>query len=129
MEMKNGKGITGRLLLISATLVWGSSFWVLKDSLTKIGGGHFTFFVLAARFIIAAAILFFVCLKKFRNMTRTLFIKGLILGLILFGAYFVQTIGLKYTTPSKNAFLTSVYCGIVPFFSWIFLHRRPKIRN
>ena len=50
-------------------------------------------------------------------------------GGCLFGAYYVQTWGLNYTTPGKNAFLTAVYCAIVPFLVWLFYHKRPDIYN
>ena len=34
---------------------------------------------------------------------------------MLYTAYAIQTYGLALTTPSKNAFLTAVYCVLVPF--------------
>lgn len=44
-------------------------------------------------------------------------------------AYIFQTIGLKHTTPGTNAFLTTVYCVIVPFLSWAVSKKRPDIYN
>ena len=44
-------------------------------------------------------------------------------------AYIFQTYGLKYTTPGKNAFLTSTYCVLVPFMGWGFYKRRPNAAN
>lgn len=55
-----------------------------------------------------------------------MFVNG---GGCLFAAYYVQTWGLNYTTPGKNAFLTAVYCAIVPFLVWLFYHKRPDIYN
>lgn len=40
---------------------------------------------------------------------------GAITGTCLFLAYLIQTLGLTMTTPGKNAFLTAIYCAIVPF--------------
>ena len=66
---------------------------------------------------------------KIKTITKSALIKGLILGVVLFCAYGVQTIGLKFTTPSKNAFLTTVYIVLVPFFSWFMLKKKPEARN
>ena len=51
------------------------------------------------------------------------------MGALLHLAYSIQTYGLALTTPSKNAFLTAVYCVLVPFFYWAFAHRRPDRYN
>lgn len=123
------KDIFGKLLLLAATLIWGSSFIVLKDTLNEFGDGKFTFLILALRFWIAAIIVFFAAFKRLKTVDKSVILHGSILGVILFGAYAVQTVGLKYTTPSKNAFLTVVYCVLVPFMSWIMLKKKPKIRH
>ena len=34
-----------------------------------------------------------------------------------------------HTTPGKNAFLTAVYCAIVPFLVWLFYKKRPDGYN
>ena len=44
-------------------------------------------------------------------------------------AYAFQTIGLQYTTPGKNAFLTAIYCVLVPFLVWIIYRTRPDRFN
>lgn len=51
------------------------------------------------------------------------------MGLALALAYIVQTYGLVYTTPGKNAFLTASYCVITPFFYWAYKKRRPGKHN
>ncbi|MBQ7373216.1 MAG: DMT family transporter, partial [Clostridia bacterium] len=129
MANKISKATLGKLLLVLVTIVWGSSFVVLKDTLSTLGNGHFTFFILASRFIISSVALIAICWKKFITIKKSAFIKGLILGFILFGAYSVQTIGLRYTSASKNAFLTSVYVVLVPFLSWLFLKKKPTLKN
>lgn len=125
----NKKATFGRLLLLVVTIVWGSSFVVLKDTLSTLGNGHFTFFILALRFIISSIVLAAICYKKLITIKKKTFLKGLVLGFILFGAYGVQTIGLNYTTPSKNAFLTAVYVVLVPFLAWAFLAKKPTVSN
>ncbi len=122
-------GIFGKILLFAATIVWGSSFVILKDTLKELGNGHFTFFVLASRFVVAAIV--FILFSSFRLSSfkkETLF-HGVILGLILYAAYAIQTVALNYTTPSKNAFLTEIYCVLVPFLSWAILRKKPSPKN
>ena len=47
----------------------------------------------------------------------------------MFLAYAFQTFGLDRTTSGKNAFLTAVYCVIVPFLYWLITGRRPDKWN
>ena len=130
MEKSERKhGLIGKLLIFSATLVWGSSFVILKDTLSELGNGHFTFFVLSLRFIIASVILAAFCVKRFAKFNKQTLFDGIALGGILFLAYAFQTIALNYTTPSKNAFLTEVYCVLVPFLSWLIFKKKPSAKN
>ena len=121
-EKKNG--FIGKLLILSATIVWGSSFVVLKDTLSAFGDGHFTFFILACRFLIASVIFLAFSVKRFKEFNKKILIHGIILGVILFFAYAVQTVALNYTTPSKNAFLTETYCVFVPFIMFFFFKKK-----
>ena len=125
--MLNSKkqNLMGQLLLLSATIVWGSSFFVLKETIEKVPA----FFVIGIRFLIASILLAIIFLKKVKNINKTTFVRGFILGVILSGAYVFQTLGLKWTTPSRNAFLTSMYTIICPFLVWIFYKKKPKIYN
>lgn len=46
------------------------------------------------------------------------------LGVILYIAFALQTVGLQYTTPSKNAFLTAVNVIIVPVITYAVYKRK-----
>ena len=123
--MRKNMGLWGRLALIAATLFWGTSFVILKSSLDSIG----ILWVLALRFTLASAALVLLAGKRLRKLDKN-FVKGsVIIGLFLAFAYIVQTYGLKYTTPGKNAFLTTTYCVLVPFLAWLLFHRRPNLSN
>ena len=67
--------------------------------------------------------------KKIKKANKKTIIHGLTLGGILVSAYIVQTYGLSFTTPSRNAFLTSSYCVMVPFLAWIITKIAPKPFN
>ncbi|UTY38927.1 DMT family transporter [Allocoprobacillus halotolerans] len=120
-----GKNIQGSLLLLLAALIWGSSFIVMKSAVDFLTPAVLLFL----RFSLAAILLSLLFIKKIKTLNFQQIKGGLITGSCLFGAYYVQTWGLNYTTPGKNAFLTAVYCAIVPFLVWLFYHKRPDIYN
>ncbi len=123
------RSLIGKLLIFSATLVWGSSFVILKDTLSELGNGHFTFFILALRFLIASVIFAAFSVGRFSKFNKRTLFDGMALGGILFLAYAFQTVALNYTTPSKNAFLTETYCILVPFLLWLIFKKKPSVKN
>ena len=62
--------------------------------------------------------------KKFKTFTKSVIWKGAILGTILYIGFALQTVGLEYTTPSKNAFLTAVNVVIVPLIAYLVYKRK-----
>ncbi len=120
-----------QLLLVTATLIWGSSFLVMKQAVSALP----VFTLLALRFTIAAALLGLVFWKKWKLLTKKALAQGALIGTLIFLAYVLQTYGLsglgswEGTTPGKNAFLTAVYCVLVPFFAWMFFQKRPDRYN
>ena len=123
--MKDRKNFLGHLALWGTAFSWGTSFVILKEALDSIG----TMWVLALRFIIAAALLLLAAGKRLKTLGRDGLRGGVLLGVCLAAAYIFQTYGLKYTTPGKNAFLTATYCVLVPFMVWAFFKRRPDAAN
>lgn len=123
--MKDRKNLLGHLALWGTAFIWGTSFVILKEALDSIG----TMWVLALRFIIAAALLLLAAGKRLKTLGRAGLRGGMLLGVCLAAAYIFQTYGLKYTTPGKNAFLTATYCVLVPFMVWAFFKRRPNAAN
>lgn len=115
----------GRLALFITTLIWGTSFVVLKSTLNTVP----VLWVLAIRFSGAAALMFLAALRDLKKLTAPCLRGGVIMGILLFGAYVLQTYGLFHTTPGKNAFLTAVYCVIVPFFFWLIYKKKPDKYN
>jgi drug/metabolite transporter (DMT)-like permease len=51
---------------------------------------------------------------------------GITAGVILFGGYATQTIGLQYTSPSTSAFLTGLYVIITPIIESAISRRLPR---
>lgn len=119
------KSIIARIMMFASAVIWGSTFVVLKDAISTLP----IFFVLMLRFIGGGIFLGVVCLVTRRKFTKSSIWKGSVTGVVLAIAYATQTIGLNNTTPGKNAFLTAVYCVLVPFMMWALRRGRPTIYN
>lgn len=118
--MSVGKKYIGEIGLIITALIWGSGFVGSAMALE-----HYTpYQILTGRFLIGLILLSVVFHKKLKLMKKSIVIKGVILGAILYIAFILQTVGLQFTTPSKNAFLTAVNVVIVPFISFVIYKRK-----
>ena len=117
--------VLGKLALLAATLFWGTSFVVLKDTLDLVPPN----FLIALRFTVAGILLAIVFWKRLLGVTKQMLWRGCVIGIFLFLAYFWQTLGLQRTTPGKNAFLTAGYCVLVPFMLWMIRGPKPDRYN
>ena len=106
-------------MLVTAVM-WGSGFVGMA-----IGLEHLTVFqLMAGRFLVATLILCIIFYKKLKLINKSVLWKGAVLGAILFAAFTLQTMGLEYTTPSKNAFLTAINVIIVPLIAYAVYKRK-----
>lgn len=119
------KPIANLLLLFIAAL-WGSGFVVTKIAVNaNLTAGFITF----SRGFLFALFAFVVFHKRILKMNKDAFKVGFIVGLLNVAGYLTQTVGIKYTTPSNNAFLTSTYVVFLPLVAWIFYKKRLKIQK
>ena len=82
------------------------------------------------RFVATAAILAVVFHETLHaNFDTSHLFAGVVLGVLSFLGFWIQTIGITDTTPGRNAFLTATYCVMVPFLYWIVAKRRPTVFN
>ncbi len=114
-----------KLGLFVATLIWGSSFFIMKNSVDVFP----TFLLLSIRFTIGFGLLCVAYCHRLKRITLKTLLRGCLLGVLVFLAHTLQTLGLIDTTPGKNAFLTAVYCILVPFLFWMVTKKRPDIYN
>jgi drug/metabolite transporter (DMT)-like permease len=121
MNQKSVSFISSIGLILTAA-IWGFAFVIVKDSLNYVG----SIWMIAFRFTIAAILLAIIFCKKFKMINKSYLFHGGILGLFLFLAYLVQTIGCNFTTAGKNAFLTTIYVILIPLISWPLYRKRPK---
>lgn len=122
----NVSPVVYKLMIVAATLIWGSSFVVMKDSVEVMEPS----WLIGIRFVLTAVVLAAIFHKRVAvSLNKRAMIAGSVLGVLIFGAYWFQTVGLVYTTPGKNAFLTATYCVIVPFLTFLITKRKPTIYN
>ena len=126
------KQFQGSLLLVLATLIWGSTFVAQSTGMDHID--PFTF--LAIRNIMGAVFLFLLSFitdrfikdgksAKERWVDPKLWKAAFLCGTPLFVAAGLQQMGIVSTDPGKSGFLTAMYIVFVPIFG-IFLKRKPS---
>jgi drug/metabolite transporter (DMT)-like permease len=101
------------------TAAWGSTFFMIKDVVTRIPVPD----LLALRFAIAAVALAVVAGPRLRMSTVTLQ-RGLLLGFLYGIAQLLQTFGLAHTAASVSGFLTGLYVVLTPLLSAAILRTR-----
>ncbi|MBQ9715158.1 MAG: DMT family transporter [Clostridia bacterium] len=125
MEKSKKYSLLAKIALLTATLIWGSTFVILKNALDSVP----TYFILSFRFLTATLLLSAIFYKKWRLVNKTYLWQGGLIGVCLALAYIFQTVGLANTTPGKNAFLTATYCVLVPFMMWMIYGKKPDKFN
>lgn len=122
MKTKSTKiQILGSLGLLSATIMWGFSFVVVKDSTDAIS----IWYLLSLRYLIAVISMLPIVLIRRKLITKEMIGQGVVIGLLLIVGHYFQTIGCKYTTAGKNAFITTFYVILVPLLGWGITKKRP----
>lgn len=111
----------GALLLV--TMVWGSSFIVVKNVVRDSPPLAFLFF----RFVVATAVCGALALRRPRS--PGLLRDGAIIGLLLAGGMTCQVLGQLETTASKAAFLTGLSVVMTPFAAFARTRRLPSLEN
>ncbi len=107
------QSLTAHLLLGAVTLVWGTTFSLVKAALRDVSPLLFT----ELRMALASAVLLVFNWRTLRGLTRPQLRLCAVAGVLLALGYELQTVGLTRTTPSKSAFLTGLVVVFVPLLS------------
>jgi drug/metabolite transporter (DMT)-like permease len=105
--------------LLSVTAAWGSTFFLIKDVVTRIPAADF----LAVRFALAAVVLLVVAPHTVRRLTARQWLQGAALGTVYGLAQILQTVGLAHTAASVSGFLTGMYVVFTPLLAAAVLRR------
>lgn len=116
--------------LILVTVIWGGGFVASDMAL----GSMKPFQIMMVRFLLASVLMGMISMgqhkKEGKLEKRAGAIKaGILMGIALFAGFALQIIGLQYTTPSKNAFLTALNVVIVPFIALIILKKKVGMKG
>src|SRR5690242_14160832 len=108
------------LLLVFITMIWGSTFLVVKNTVRL--SGPFTY--LAFAYGVGALTVALIFHKRLARITHAELRNGLIIGLFLFTGYALQTIGLQFTSVSKAGFITGLNVPLIPVFMFLLLRQK-----
>ncbi|WKZ68687.1 MAG: DMT family transporter [Melioribacteraceae bacterium] len=111
----------GALLL--ATLIWGGTFVIVKESLNDSSPMLF----ITLRFALASILLLPFIYKRRKLFTKELLFGSMLVGVFLFLGFATQTVGLKYTTASRSGFITGTTVVIVPILQLLIEKRPPTL--
>lgn len=117
------KNLIADISLFLVAIIWGSGFVANKNVLNFID----PIYLLVLRFSISSVLMGIIFFKRFKKVNKQDLVAGIIIGGFLFLAFVAQTIGLQYTTVSKQAFITASNVVMVPFILWYANKKRPDI--
>ncbi|MCK5906294.1 MAG: DMT family transporter, partial [Flavobacteriales bacterium] len=110
------------VMLILATVVWGSTFAVVKDTMNSVN----EYYLIFMRSIIAALPLLAITLiQNPRSLfNKEIVKKGAIIGIALGLTYGFQNLGMLYTSAGNSAFIMASNVIFVPIFLVVFYKNR-----
>lgn len=115
-----GPGALGTVGLLGVTVVWGSTFFLIKDVVGRMPVPDF----LAVRFAIAAVVLAMLRPGSVRRLDPLARRRGVVLGVVYGLAQIFQTYGLAHTPASVSGFVTGMYVVLTPLFAGLLLRQR-----
>ena len=115
MERNRKVEVIASIVLAVVALVWGTTYAVIKDTLSVVQ----PFSLMMFRFGFSALILSMMYLKKFKIIKSVDLKRGIIIGIFMFLAFYFLIVSIRFTTASKFSFIVGAYVLIVPFLSWI----------
>jgi drug/metabolite transporter (DMT)-like permease len=102
----------GVLILLGVTLVWGTTFPLLKSAAADLSGVEIS----ALRFLVAAVCMLPFLLKAPRRAWKD----GALLSAFGLASYVAQAYGLQFISSNRSAFLTSLNVLMVPLLGMLF---------
>lgn len=117
-------------LLLLAAAIWGLGTVLIKGLVETIP----PFLLVGIRFFTAGVVFAIIFAPQIIRLVRERrfadhVLASSLLGAAMIAGYMANSLGLTDTTAAKSSFLTGLYCVIVPFISWMVMHRRPTVFN
>lgn len=120
---------SGALMLVLTTVLWAISFPLIGGIMEDDPDAN-EFVFLSMRFTLATVAFLPIAPLVVRQASGRGFAPwglGLVVGGLLFLGYWTQTVGLKYTTPGRSAFVTMLSVPMVPLLAAVFQRKRPSM--
>jgi drug/metabolite transporter (DMT)-like permease len=108
--------------LVGAALIWGFNFILVKMAIGQMPPVYYV----GLRFLVGALFLLPFSWGQMRKLDRQGWFIGIWVGVLLFGGFLLQTLGLVSTSPGVSGFLTSLYVIMVPIFIGLWTGRWPS---
>jgi len=112
----------GEINLLIVTLLWSATFVIVKGALADISSMLF----IGLRFLIAGVVLLPFVIRKRLDWKNSNLLPPIFLGVLLFIGFSTQTVGLKYTSATKSAFLTGSAVAIIPILQLFVEKKKPN---
>ena len=109
------------LALVGVTAIWGSTFVVVKDAVTKMPVTDF----LAWRFLLAALAMLLLRPRAVARLGPAGRRAGVLVGLALGAGYLLQTLGLQHTSAAVSGFITGMFVVLTPLGAAVLLRKPP----
>ena len=116
------KSLAASIGLIIGCVIWGASFYQMKDAMAYIQPLPFVAVRMFGGALIVGALALFLG-KNLLSHLKEGFITGIFLSLILIS----QTVGLKLTSASNSGFITGMFIVTVPLFSLLMYKEKTSI--
>lgn len=113
------------LALLTLTLFWGTTFSFVKEALEGASVGVF----LSFRFGVAALVLGAISAVRRDRVGPGFLRHGALLGLAMLAGFWLQTLGLRFTTPARSGFITGLSVLLVPVIARFALGRRVRLAS
>lgn len=113
------------IFLVITGLIWGGTFVATKMGLTGVAPLWLLFF----RFAATALLFSLVFLRRLTLPSRRGLRAGILLGLLMFMGYGMQTLGLKYTSVAKSSLITYLYALLVPPLQLLLTRKKLHLGN
>ena len=113
--------------LVFAAFLYGSTFVIVQDALDDVTPFGYLVIRFAVGTLALAPFAWFAIRAASPATRRLLWRAGVIAGVLVFGGYALQTVGLQYTESSTSAFITGLYVTFTPVVEALVRRRLPSL--
>ncbi|HBR01382.1 MAG TPA: EamA/RhaT family transporter, partial [Ruminiclostridium sp.] len=117
------KQLKADLSLLSITVVWGSSFIIMKNISEDLPA----YVYLTLRFSVAGILMLLLFHKRLKTLKLKTLLSGCVIGFLIYGGMMLQVMGLQTTSASNSGFITGLNVVMVPILSATLLKKKPPV--